>query len=95
VDANFRVEDLVILSAVQAFFLSIEQLDMGSVAATVCDDDVGLHSGQKPAKRQRTKNSVHAQRIPGVLENLHNFLHTIGKKGIQHYRTLPRPPNSG
>lgn len=42
----------------QAFLLTRDQLDMvllGSVASTVQDDDdVGVRSGHKPAKRQRT-----------------------------------------
>jgi len=73
----------------QAFLLTKEQLDMalmGSVAATVCeDDDVGVRSGHKPAKRQRT-NIQYMHKGYQVCQKTYNFLHTVGRRKVHNIK---------
>ena len=73
----------------QALFLSKELLDMaliGSIAATVCeDDDVGVRSGHRPAKRQRT-TIQYMHKGYQVCQNTYNFLHSVGKRKVHNIK---------
>ena len=70
----------------QSFLLSREQLDillLGSVASTVCDDDdVGVRSGHRPAKRQR-RTIEYMHKGYHVCRNTFTFLHGVGKHKVQ------------
>ena len=68
----------------QSFLLSQEQLDMlllGSVASTVCDDDVGVRSGHRAAKRQRTTIS-YMHKGYHVCRNTFTFLYGVSKHKV-------------
>ena len=69
----------------QAFLLTRDQLDMvllGSVASTVQDnDDVGVRSGHKPAKRQRT-GIGYMHKGYNVCRTTFTFLHGVGKHKV-------------
>jgi len=66
----------------QCFFLSRDQLDMlllGSVVCTICeDDDVGVRSGHKPTKRQRT-TIEYVHKAYSVCRKTFTFLHGVSK----------------
>ena len=68
------------------FFLSRDPFDMvllGSVASTVSeDDDVGVRSGHKPAKRQRT-TIEYMHKGYSVCRKTFTFLHGVGRFKIQ------------
>ena len=69
----------------QTFSLSRDQFDMlllGAVASTVCDnDDVGMWSGYRPAKRQKTIDYMH--KGYHVCRNTFTFLHGVSKHKVQ------------
>ena len=69
----------------QSFLLSRDQLDMlllGSVASTICDDDdVGVRSGHKAIKRQRTTIS-YMHKGYHVCRNTFTFLHGVSKHKV-------------
>ena len=77
--------DYFIDTRTQTFFLSRNELEMlllGSVASTVCDDDdVGVRSGHKPAKWQRTTID-YMHKGYHICRNTYTLLHGVGKAKI-------------
>jgi len=60
---------------------------LGSVASTVCDDDVGVRSGHKPAKRQRiTIDYMH--KGYHICRTTYTFLHGVGKAKVHSKKNL-------
>ena len=77
-------EDYINDTRAKCFFLSRDQLDMvllGCVASNICvDDDVGIRSGHKPAKWQRTSID-YAHKGYNVCRDMFTFLH-----GVSHHK---------
>ena len=75
----------------QCFFLSRDQLDMlilGSVVCTICeDDDVGVRSGHKPTKRQRT-TIEYVHKAYSVCRKTFTFLHGISKHKLHAIKII-------